>query len=90
MKMEQKKKENNYCSCGFPQSYPIPHKHDWTEREKRIVGTVLQNVVSQCEKIMEAETKKSAEKDDYAKAMFHSGKASGALDVKSFVIRDAV
>lgn len=25
-----------YCSCGFPQSYPIPHEHDLSEREKRI------------------------------------------------------
>ncbi|KKL52253.1 hypothetical protein LCGC14_2287360 [marine sediment metagenome] len=26
------------CSCGFPQSHPIPHEHDRTEREKQIVG----------------------------------------------------
>ena len=25
------------CSCGNPQSYPIPHEHDWTEREKQII-----------------------------------------------------
>jgi hypothetical protein len=27
-----------FCSCGFPQSYPIPHEHDQTDREKLIVG----------------------------------------------------
>ena len=25
------------CSCGFPQSYPIPHEHDQTVREQIIV-----------------------------------------------------
>lgn len=25
------------CSCGNPQSYPLPHEHDRTEREKQIV-----------------------------------------------------
>lgn len=32
--MADKKK---YCSCGNPQSYPIPHEHDRTEREKQII-----------------------------------------------------
>jgi len=26
------------CSCGFTQSFPIPHEHDRTEREKIIIG----------------------------------------------------
>ncbi len=26
------------CSCGFPQSYPLPHEHDRTEREKQIIA----------------------------------------------------
>ena len=26
------------CSCGNPQSYPIPHEHDRTEREKQIIA----------------------------------------------------
>ena len=26
------------CPCGFPQSYPIPHEHAQTEREKQIIG----------------------------------------------------
>lgn len=26
------------CNCGFPQSYPIPHEHDQTEREKVIIA----------------------------------------------------
>jgi len=25
------------CSCGNPQSFPIPHEHDQTDREKQIV-----------------------------------------------------
>lgn len=31
-------KKAKLCSCGFPQSYPIPHEHDRTEREKQIIG----------------------------------------------------
>jgi len=30
-------KLKKYCSCGFPQSHPIPHEHDRTEREKVII-----------------------------------------------------
>jgi len=26
------------CSCGFPQSYPMPHEHDLTDREKQIIA----------------------------------------------------
>jgi len=33
-----KKKEMPLCSCGFPQSFPIPHEHDRTEREKQIIN----------------------------------------------------
>ena len=25
------------CPCGFPQSHPIPHEHDRTKREQRII-----------------------------------------------------
>ena len=28
----------DYCACGFPQSHPIPHEHDRTEREKAITA----------------------------------------------------
>jgi hypothetical protein len=39
-KMQDKKEkaERKLCSCGFPQSYPIPHEHDRTEREKAIIA----------------------------------------------------
>ena len=30
-------KLKKYCPCGFPQSFPIPHEHDQTEREKQII-----------------------------------------------------
>lgn len=26
------------CACGFPQSHPIPHEHDLTNREKQIIA----------------------------------------------------
>jgi len=26
------------CACGFPQSHPIPHEHDQTDREKAIIA----------------------------------------------------
>ena len=29
--------EKKMCSCGSPQSYPIPHEHDMTERELLIL-----------------------------------------------------
>ena len=31
------KHKEKLCSCGFPQSEPIPHEHDQTDREKVIV-----------------------------------------------------
>ncbi len=31
------KAKGELCSCGFPQSCPIPHEHDQTVREKAIV-----------------------------------------------------
>ena len=33
-------KERVCCSCGFPQSYPMPHTHDLTDREKTIIKTL--------------------------------------------------
>ncbi len=29
--------KNGFCPCGFPQSSPIPHEHDQTDREKAII-----------------------------------------------------
>ena len=26
------------CSCGFPQSHPLPHEHDRTDRENQIIA----------------------------------------------------
>ena len=34
---ESKHTNKAICSCGFFQSYPIPHEHDWTERERQII-----------------------------------------------------
>ena len=25
------------CNCGFPQSFPLPHEHDRTDREAEII-----------------------------------------------------
>lgn len=38
--MEKKRplEDTVFCACGFPQSYPIPHEHDRTDREKLIIG----------------------------------------------------
>ena len=33
--------EKKMCSCGFPQSFPIPHEHDQTEREKQIIKALI-------------------------------------------------
>jgi hypothetical protein len=30
--------DTKLCSCGMPQSFPIPHEHDRTEREKQIIA----------------------------------------------------
>ena len=30
-------KGNKLCACGHPQSWPIPHEHDQTDREKAII-----------------------------------------------------
>lgn len=34
-KPESDMKNKKLCSCGFPQSSPIPHEHDRTEKEKK-------------------------------------------------------
>jgi len=34
---EVKQSTKLICSCGFTQSYPIPHEHDRTEREQVII-----------------------------------------------------
>lgn len=31
-------KQKEICSCGMPQSFPIPHEHDRTERENQIIN----------------------------------------------------
>ncbi len=37
--MEQKGyTRGKLCACGFPQSYPIPHEHDRTDRENQIIA----------------------------------------------------
>ena len=28
---------HKFCRCGSPQSFPIPHEHDQTKREKQII-----------------------------------------------------
>lgn len=30
--------KKEFCSCGCPQSNPIPHEHDQTDREKAIIA----------------------------------------------------
>ncbi len=36
--MDKKIKNKQLCvGCGHPQSYPIPHEHDQTDREKVII-----------------------------------------------------
>lgn len=30
--------EPKFCPCGHPQTFPIPHEHDQTNREKAIIG----------------------------------------------------
>ena len=34
------KEEKLMCSCGNPQSHPIPHEHDRTDREKAIIAAL--------------------------------------------------
>jgi hypothetical protein len=36
--MKPEEIEKKLCRCGMPQSYPIPHEHDQTEREKQIIA----------------------------------------------------
>ena len=48
------------CPCGSPQSYPIPHEHDQTKREKQIIKyynelvydlrEALEDIIEQAEK----------------------------------------
>ncbi len=43
--------EKEMCSCGFPQSYPVPHQHDWTEREKAIAKQIFKELEKEFEGI---------------------------------------
>ncbi len=36
--IEPAEAKKEICPCGFPQSHPIPHEHDRTEREKQIIA----------------------------------------------------
>ena len=40
------KNKKTFCSCGFPQSYPIPHEHDRTDRENIIIAHYEQAIVN--------------------------------------------
>ncbi|KKM08060.1 hypothetical protein LCGC14_1727700, partial [marine sediment metagenome] len=63
---EQKGKEKKMCSCGFPQSSPVPHKHDWSEREKAIFEygkkQRLEDLVHTAKVFQQNETKKDAQR----------------------------
>lgn len=37
--------KNGYCPCGHPQSSPIPHEHDQTDREKAIIKYFTQQPI---------------------------------------------
>lgn len=36
-----------YCACGHPQSYPIPHEHSQTDREKVIIKHFEDQLINQ-------------------------------------------
>lgn len=42
-----------FCSCGNPQSYPIPHEHDQTDREKQIIKHLEQAITDSFNKGVE-------------------------------------
>lgn len=47
---------NKLCSCGFPQSSPIPHEHDRTERENQIIEhyeDVTKDLYEACKKALD-------------------------------------
>lgn len=67
-----------FCSCGSPQSFPIPHEHDLTEREKRILTAAKQEgireVVEFVSKFLEL-----AEYGDYSNGIVASGLDEGRV-----------
>ncbi len=47
--------KGDLCSCGFPQSYPIPHEHDRTEREKQIIkhkDEIMSDLYEACKEVV--------------------------------------
>lgn len=47
--------KQEFCSCGMPQSKPIPHEHDLTDREKRIIIhflTLNTNLLEACKRFV--------------------------------------
>ena len=68
------------CSCGFTQSYPIPHEHDQTVREKAIV----KHFESQMRDLLK-------QRKDLLKIVeaFVRGHKSGAAIPKSWLLKEA-
>lgn len=36
MKFTEEHARYDLCPCGHPQSFPVPHRHDWSKREETI------------------------------------------------------
>lgn len=62
------------CACGQPQSYPVPHEHDRTERERQIIEhyeqreaknqQTIKELVEACEAVLQKDNKSLL--DDFA------------------------
>jgi len=50
MMSEPTKEKRPLCSCGFPQSSPIPHEHDRTGRGKQIINHYECLIEKHCER----------------------------------------
>jgi hypothetical protein len=59
-KMEKVILKEGFCNCGFPQSYPIQHEHEQSDREKEIIKYYEEIIL---EKNLQLRT---AEKNHYA------------------------
>lgn len=53
--------EKNICSCGFPQSYPIRHEHERTQRENDMIKHVRSQTIADVERLIDERIIKAKE-----------------------------
>lgn len=70
------------CSCGMPQSHPIPHIHDMSEREFRIYEATLN---SKAETLKELGDKMKRELCERGNPLGNCGNCRMCMDIEDII-----